>query len=279
MRTRWPGAANVLWLNGWSGYEEETPVAERGPRLLAAGCADRRPTAVRSRRCESAVTDLEVDERPPVRREPVSTACTRSTPPQAPIRAGIVAARRRSHGGWTLDSGAVYVVTAASDSPHDQEGPTWSGYRASDGAMLPQAFRHSSTKPPSMVAATDDTLFAVCECRGTRISNLQAYDRDNGHLRSTSASSGDDRAHGRLAAGACMSPVGTDGYEGVSTWRRLGERVRAAAGRDGLASRARSRSRRDGTVAIGGTNGAINGADADQPRGVQPVDRRAAAAI
>ncbi|RKQ87707.1 putative pyrroloquinoline-quinone binding quinoprotein [Solirubrobacter pauli] len=238
---------DVLWLNGWSGYEEETPEAERGPRLLALNARTGAPLAI-APALSSAVTDLDVEDG----RLFVSTR-----------RHGVYAfdAATGAATGWHVSAGREVeaidvdggVVWATDQAPGQESGESdVVGYRVSDGAALPQTFRYAADATD--LVATEDFVFIVCDCWRTNQPSLQAYDRDTGQYIDLRAMKTVERVAvggGRLYAGG---PGGYVAYD-LATLQRVPWAV------DLLDARPRAIAvAPDGTVALAGYNSAVAGA-------------------
>lgn len=229
---------DVLWVNGWAGYEEETPEDERGPRLLAVD-ARSGATLPMAPTVGAGVTDLALADG----RLYVATQGdgVRAFDAATGADTGWQVAAGKKVAAIDVRSGVVYATGA--------EGVI--GYRAADGVALPQAF--PSPRKAIDVVTTERAVFVACDCWGEEPS-LRAYDRTSGQ-----AIELDSRtfAEHLAAGGGRVYAGGPDGYQAFDG--TTGARVPWAVGVRG------SRPYRlavapDGTVAIGGTNGAVGGA-------------------
>ena len=130
--------------------------------------------------------------------------------------------------------------------------PDVGAYRASDGGRLPVRFE--GVREGLDVVATDDAVFVACQCSSGP--SLLAYDPATGAKLSTDGYAGYVQ-HLAVGGGRLYVAGGAGGYAAFDLATRT--RVSWTAPVIGAQPRALAVGA-DGTVALGGTNGAVNGA-------------------
>ena len=130
--------------------------------------------------------------------------------------------------------------------------PDVGAYRASDGGRLPVRFE--GVREGLDVVATDDAVFVACQCNSGP--SLLAYDPSTGAKLSTDGYAGYVQ-HLAVGGGRLYVAGGVGGYAAFD----LATRTRVSWTAPVLGAQPRALAvGADGTVALGGTNGAVNGA-------------------